>query len=74
MCIILSSLRKKSSSDLKEVLGCSSFCSYARAHTCAVAPIRSQGKARFADALETSIFVDAHSIQTHVGGGTFIMI
>lgn len=59
MCIILSSLRKKSSSDLKEVLGCSS---YARAHTCAVAPIRSQGKARFADALETSIFVDAHSI------------
>lgn len=42
--------------------------------TGAVASIGCQRKTRFADALEASVFVDAHAIEAHVGGGTFIMV
>lgn len=39
-----------------------------------VASVWSQGEAGFTDALEAAVLVDAHAIQTHVGGRTFIMI
>lgn len=39
-----------------------------------VASIGRQSESRFADALETSVFVYTHAVETHVGGGTFIVI
>lgn len=42
--------------------------------TGAVASIGCQRKPRFADALEASVFVYAHAVEAHVGGGTFIMV
>lgn len=39
-----------------------------------VASVWSQGEAGFTDALEAAVLVNAHAIQTHVGGCTFIMI
>lgn len=42
--------------------------------TGAIASIGCQRKSRFADALEASVFVYAHAVEAHVGGGTFIMV
>lgn len=39
-----------------------------------VASVGCQSKSRFADTLETSIFVYTHAVKAHVGGGTFIVI
>lgn len=43
-------------------------------HTGAVAPAGCKCKARLADALKAAVLVDAHAVQTHVGGGTFVVI
>jgi len=43
-------------------------------HTGAIASVGRQGEARLADTLEAAIFVDAHAVQAHVGGGALIMV
>ena len=43
-------------------------------HTSAVASVGGQGKARLADTLEAAVLVDAHSVETHVGRGTLIVV
>lgn len=42
--------------------------------TYAVAATGGQREARFADALEAAVLIDTHTIQTHVSGGTLIMV
>ena len=42
--------------------------------TNAIAPTGCQGETRLADALEAAVFVDAHAVEAHVGGRTFIMV
>ena len=39
-----------------------------------VPPVGSQHKTRLADTFEAAVFIDAHPVEAHVGGGTFVMI
>jgi len=39
-----------------------------------VPPVGSQHKTRLADTFEAAVLIDAHPVEAHVGGGTFVMI
>lgn len=61
-------------SKVQERLGLVTACVPVAIHTGAVASVGCQGEARLADTFEAAVLVDTHPVETHVGGGTLVMV